>query len=183
LTFGYVTIAIWVIFEQTLRIRDAITRQGTAQDRGTRLVIIGALAVTIVLAVVLSAHTRRFLLPGGFRIAGLVLMWIGLLIRGWTVLKLGRSFRTTVRVDAEQAVVNTGPYRWVRHPSYLGLILILFGFGLTLRDWVSALVCLLLPLPAFLWRIHVEEATLTSVLGDVYADYRKRTKRLIPRVW
>jgi protein-S-isoprenylcysteine O-methyltransferase Ste14 len=57
-------------------------------------------------------------------------MWLGLTIRLWAIVALGRAFRTTVEVDAGQAVVSTGPYRWVRHPSYSGLLLIVTGFGL-----------------------------------------------------
>ena len=93
------------------------------------------------------------------------------------------SFRTTVEVDPGQLVISTGPYARVRHPSYTGLLLIVLGAGLALGDWVSLIICALVPLPALLVRIRVEEAELERVLGGAYVDYEERTKRLIPGVW
>ena len=116
-------------------------------------------------------------------VAGLVIIWLGLAIRVWAIVVLGRAFRTTVEVDADQAVVSRGPYRWVRHPSYTGLLLIAAGFGLAFSNWPGLAICLVLPAAAMLRRIQVEESELTRVLGDPYRAYRDRTKRLIPGVW
>jgi protein-S-isoprenylcysteine O-methyltransferase Ste14 len=110
-------------------------------------------------------------------------MWLGLVIRMWAIAVLGRSFRTTVEVDPEQAVVASGPYRWVRHPSYTGLLLIVAGFGLGTGYWLALVVCIALPLPALLRRIRVEEAELTRVLGDRYRAYQAQTRRLVPGLW
>ena len=113
----------------------------------------------------------------------MIVMWLGLAIRAWAIATLGGAFRTTVEVDPGQVVVSTGPYRWVRHPSYAGLLMILAGFGLSLGNWLASAICLVLTLPAVLWRIAVEEAELTRVLGDSYRRYQMRTKRLIPGLW
>ena len=110
-------------------------------------------------------------------------MWLGLALRVWAVAALGRAFRTTVEVDAGQAVVSSGPYRWVRHPSYTGLLLIVAGCGLASGHWLALIVCVVLPLPALVRRIHVEEAEMVGVLGDPYGEYQRRTKRLIPGIW
>jgi len=104
----------------------------------------------------------------GHLIAGLVVMWAGLAVRIWAILVLGRAFRTTVEVDPGQAVVDCGPYRWVRHPSYAGTLVISAGVGLTLGNWLSLAIMLLLPLAAMLRRISVEETALTEVLGQPY---------------
>ena len=80
-------------------------------------------------------------------------------------------------------MVTTGPYTWIRHPSYAGLLLIVAGLGLARGNWLSAAACLALPLPAIAWRIHVEEAELGRVLGDAYRAYQTRTARLIPGRW
>ena len=79
--------------------------------------------------------------------------------------------------------MTTGPYKWIRHPSYAGLLLILAGLGLARGNWLSVAACLVLPLPALAWRIHVEEAELSRVLGDVYRGYQTTTARLIPGLW
>ena len=110
-------------------------------------------------------------------------MWLGLALRIWAIAALGGAFRTTVEVDPGQAVVSTGPYRWVRHPSYSGLLLIVTGCGLAAGNWLALAICIALPPPELLWRIHVEEAELTGVLGDRYRAYQAQTKRLIPRLW
>ena len=79
-------------------------------------------------------------------------------------------------VERGLAVVSSGPYRWVRHPSYTGLLLILAGFGLGLGNWLALAICVALPLPALLRRIQVEEAELIRVLGGPSArGGRERT--------
>jgi protein-S-isoprenylcysteine O-methyltransferase Ste14 len=72
---------------------------------------------------------------------------------------------------------------WVRQPSYSGLLLIVAGFGLATGNWLALVICIVLPLPALLRRIQVEEAELTGVLGDRYRAYQAQTKRLIPGLW
>jgi protein-S-isoprenylcysteine O-methyltransferase Ste14 len=116
-------------------------------------------------------------------VAGLLLMWAGLVIRIWAIVVLGRSFRMTVEVDADQQVVDRGPYRWVRHPSYSGILLLMAGLGLYYGNWPALLILLALPAGTLIHRISVEEAVLTEVMGPAYADYAARTKRLVPRLW
>jgi len=116
-------------------------------------------------------------------IAGLVIIWAGLAVRIWAVGTLGRAFRTTVEVDQGQAVVTRGPYRWVRHPSYTGLLLIAAGFGLAFSTWPGLVLCIVLPAAALGYRIKVEEAELTRVLGESYRTYQQQTRRLLPGLW
>jgi len=187
-----VTGMAWLALEVSLRLRDrARGKGGTGRDRGTRALNFGlfvvAVAVAEVLSFVIGKHSPLWI-PGagndGWPIAaGLVIIWLGLAVRVWAVVVLGRSFRTTVEVDAGQAVVSHGPYRWVRHPSYAGLLLIAAGFGLAFGNWPGLAICVLLPLAATLRRVQVEEYELTRVLGDPYLAYRDRTKRLIPGLW
>ncbi len=180
----YITVAVWVLFEQGLRIRDAVRRKGgRGHDRSTRVWIALALGATFALAALARARESSLRIPGPHLVVGVVVIWAGLAIRAWAVVVLGSAFRTTVEVDADQRVVTDGPYRWIRHPSYTGLLLIVAGFGLALGNWLSLLICLALPLPAMLWRIQVEETELTRVLGEPYRDYEAGTKRLIPGVW
>ena len=93
------------------------------------------------------------------------MMWLGLALRVWAIAALGGDFRTTVEVEPGQPVVSSGPYGSIRHPSYAGLLLIVAGFGAALGNWLSLAACVVLPLPAIVWRIHVEEAELNRVLG------------------
>jgi len=184
--------ALWLILELGLIARD---RQrgtgGTGRDRGTRAVnfilIVVAILVADALTAVIGKHSP-LRIPGAGPygwplIAGLVVIWLGLVIRVWSIVVLGRSFRTTVEVDVAQPVMSRGPYRWVRHPSYTGVLLIAAGYGLALSTWPGLLVCLVLPEVAILRRIGVEEAELARVIGDPYRKYRDHTKRLIPGLW
>ncbi|MGZ4172552.1 MAG: methyltransferase family protein [Solirubrobacteraceae bacterium] len=149
-----------------------------ARDRGTRVLIAVAVGGAVALSLLARAHIPSARMPAALRVAGLVVMWCGLGLRAWAVATLGRAFRTTVEVDSDQQVVSSGPYAHIRHPSYTGLLLILAGTGLAVGNWLGFAACLLLPLPALVIRIHVEEAELVRVLGDPYLSYRTDTKRL-----
>lgn len=174
-----VTFAAWVSVEVSLALRDLIRGKGsTARDRGTRSTLVIGWAAAFVAATWVAGHPK-----GWHLITGLLLMWAGLAIRIWSVLTLGASFRTTVEVDAGQPLVETGPYRLVRHPSYTGILLLAIGYGVTLNSWLSLAILLVVPLATTLRRISVEEATMAEVLGDPYQAYRQRTKRLLPGLW
>jgi protein-S-isoprenylcysteine O-methyltransferase Ste14 len=186
-----VTTYAWLVLEVVLLIRDRVRNQGsTAGDRGTRqlnfLLIIVAVVFADVLRPLTNAHSPLRIPggPGGWTlVVGTVIAWLGLVIRIWAIITLGRSFRTTVEVDPGQSVVSSGPYRLIRHPSYTGLLLIVVGVGLAAGNWLALAVCILLPGGAMLRRIRVEEAELTRVLGEPYRAYRDHTKRLIPGLW
>jgi protein-S-isoprenylcysteine O-methyltransferase Ste14 len=177
------TLAAWGLLELGVRVRESVQGRGrTGHDRFTRILIAATIGAAVGLSLSASdAQPLRLADPG--RVAGLAVMWLGLAIRVWAIATLGKAFRTTVEVDPGQAVVATGPYRRIRHPSYTGLLLVVAGLGLALGTWRSLAVCALLPLPAVLLRIKVEEAELTRVLGDTYRSYQRHTKRLIPGVW
>jgi protein-S-isoprenylcysteine O-methyltransferase Ste14 len=173
------TLAVWAALEVGLRVREAVQGKGRRErDRGTRVLVALSLGAAIGVAAALAART-----PGGGWVAGVPVMWLGLGVRVWAVAALGGGFRTTVEVEPDQAVVTTGPYRWIRHPAYAGLLLIAGGFGLAAGSLLAAAAGLLLALPAIVRRIHVEEAELESVLGDAYRAYEARTSRLVPGVW
>jgi protein-S-isoprenylcysteine O-methyltransferase len=114
---------------------------------------------------------------------GLALFAAGLGLRWYAMAYLGRLFTFDVSVAADHRVVDTGPYRLVRHPAYTGSLLSFAGLGLCGGN-LASLAVLLAPIAwAFLHRIAIEEAALTSALGSRYADYARRTKRLVPFVY
>jgi protein-S-isoprenylcysteine O-methyltransferase Ste14 len=109
-------------------------------------------------------------------IAGLTLRWAA-------VFSLGKSFSSNVAIHETQTVRKTGLYRWVRHPSYSGLLLCFLAVGLHTCNWISMLVMVLPTLAVLLYRIHVEEIALREAFGVEYAEYSRVTKRLIPGVY
>lgn len=178
------TLAVWVAFELGLRVWETAQGRGRlGHDQWTRALIGVTAGASVGGAFALRAATPALRIGTASSVAGVIVMWIGLGLRAWAVACLGRSFRTTVEVASGQAVVSTGPYRWVRHPSYTGLLLIVLGCGLGAADWASVALAAVLPLPGVLRRIRVEEAELGRVLGAPYAAYEARTARLIPGVW
>ena len=115
--------------------------------------------------------------------AGLVLYAAGLALRWYSVVYLGRLFTYDVAIAADHRVVDSGPYRRVRHPAYSGSLLTFLGLGLCGGNALG-LAVLVTPIAlAFLRRIAVEEAALTAALGSRYGDYAARTRRLIPFVY
>jgi protein-S-isoprenylcysteine O-methyltransferase len=124
------------------------------------------------------------LVPGeGWRWAGLALMAGGEALRIWAIGTLGRFFTPVVRTQAGQGVVRRGPYRLLRHPSYTGTFCTLVGVGLAVGCGGGADLLLALPLPAYLYRIHVEERALLAALGAEYAAYMRATWRVVPGIW
>jgi protein-S-isoprenylcysteine O-methyltransferase len=125
---------------------------------------------------------------GGFdsttlQIVGLVVMGAGIVLRSIAIAQLGRLHSPNVAVQAGHRVVDTGLYRRVRHPSYLGALIAFFGCALALGNWLAVVAVMALTVPAYLLRIHEEEAALADVLGEPYRDYQARTHRLVPGLY
>jgi protein-S-isoprenylcysteine O-methyltransferase Ste14 len=181
----WVTVGIWIAFELVLIKRDVgRDKGGTDHDQGTRIVNALAVEGAIVLGAVASTAVPQLRIPVQWvSWFGLMVMWSGLAIRVWAVVTLGHAFRTTVEVDEHQPVKADGPYRWVRHPSYSGLVLILVGFGLGIGNWLSLAICAVLPIIALRRRIQIEEDEMMRVLGPDYENYRESRKRLVPGIW
>jgi len=115
-----------------------------------------------------------------FFYVGIGLMLIGIALRWYSVRILGRSFTFDVAIQSDQVLVEAGPYRYIRHPSYTGALLSLLGFGLSLGNWAGAAASFSCLGFAYAYRIPVEESALASAFGDTYRQYLKRTWRLVP---
>ena len=116
-------------------------------------------------------------------LTGLAVMVLGVGLRLWAAVTLGKYYTTTLMMTEGQKVVTTGPYAWVRHPGYLGEVLLWTGFGLVSSNLI-ALVCLpLMFVVVLLYRISSEERMLVKELGDGYVQYQRRTRKLIPFVY
>lgn len=133
----------------------------------------------------IRAHSiwPRAVLPPWSVPAGVAVFAAGIVLRWYSIIHLGRFFTVNVAIAADHQLVDTGPYRFVRHPSYTGALLAFVGFGMVMRNWASVLVISMPVALAFLYRIHVEERALIQALGERYRAYIKRTKRLIPFVY
>src|SRR5712692_524478 len=132
---------------------------------------------------ILLGYARVGPLPHWLFYPGLTLWLLGLALTVWAYSTLGRFFSLDVQIQNEHRVIDTGPYRLLRHPGYAGVMFGLVGLGLALQSWASVLVLLLTAIAAFAYRMQTEEKFLVAELGDAYLNYMARTKRLVPYVW
>jgi protein-S-isoprenylcysteine O-methyltransferase Ste14 len=164
------------------RAKAAETRDG---DRGSlRLLWI------VILACVTLAFNLAYLFPAAsmgtapaLRFLGIAIFVAGLSIRWHAIVHLGRFFTVNVAIATDHRLIDTGPYRFVRHPSYTGALMAFLGLALCLANWASLVVMVVPVFLVFLRRMQVEEGALLAALGNQYRDYMNRTKRLIPAVY
>jgi protein-S-isoprenylcysteine O-methyltransferase Ste14 len=164
---------------------EAGLRTGVREDRGNRWIFIPLLILSL-LAGWLPAWCDRheFLTLDGdaIRWLGVLLFAAGGALRLAPTFVLGRRFSGLVAIQPGHTLVTTGLYGTIRHPSYLGLILMMLGWGLAFRSLVGVALAALIVFP-LLARIRSEEALLAEQFGREYAAYRTRTYRLIPRIY
>jgi protein-S-isoprenylcysteine O-methyltransferase Ste14 len=182
LQLGLVYLISEVLLTMTRRSR---SRTGTKQDKSTLGVLWLVIMVSIAAGIYVGAHWPAARLPNGhmFAFVGVALFVAGLLLRWWAIITLGRFFTVDVTIEKDHELVERGPFRLVRHPSYTGVLLAFVGFALTLRNWAALLIILVPIFAAFIRRMNVEEEALSRALGSRYADYMRRTKRLVPFVY
>ncbi len=158
---------------------------GVREDRGNRWVL-AAFGLIGLLQGYLPAYTDRhdfWTIDGDIaRWAGVVLFTVGGILRLWPVFVLGRRFSGLVAIQPGHRLVTSGIYGVIRHPSYLGLLISSLGWALAFRSTIGILlvIFMLVPLVA---RMNSEEALLESQFGAEYADYRRRTRRLLPYLY
>lgn len=170
---------IWL----TRRKRAAVSE---ARDAGT-LRLLWLVLGTAIFFGIFFAYSGLARFPPAWRTqamwAGLALMAIGLALRWWAIRILARQFTVNVAIRADHQLVREGPYALLRHPSYTGALLTFFGCGLACGNWLSLTLISVPTVFAFLHRIRVEEAVLSQAFPHEYADYARKTRRLIPFVW
>ena len=115
--------------------------------------------------------------------AALVLMAIGLGLRVWAVVTLGRYFTWFITVYDDHKVIRTGPFRFIRHPAYCGALLLFVGTLIFLDAWVGAGLSLVFQLFAYVRRIRYEEALMIERLGERYVTYTREVRALVPLLW
>lgn len=120
---------------------------------------------------------------GAFFAIGVVLALTGLTIRVRSMLTLGRYFTYSVAQTENHELVETGLYKVIRHPGYLGQLMIFAGIAISLSNWLAVLLMMIPVATGYVYRIKVEEDFMIEQMGERYLDYQKRTKRMIPMVY
>jgi protein-S-isoprenylcysteine O-methyltransferase len=167
----------------------AITRRSGSQidsrDQNSLVLLWGVILASLAIGISIQRLYPAAALPHrrAIHLIGLSLFVGGIILRWYSIVRLGRFFTVDVSIAREHRLIDSGPYRFIRHPSYTGALIAFLGFGLSLGNWLSILLVTLPILGAFLCRIQIEESVLLESLGDDYRAYIRRTKRLIPFVY
>lgn len=155
-----------------------------ADDRSLRMLWITN--VLVVFAGVIASYRVPHAAIGAARPlfwTGCALFGLGLALRWYSIYHLGRFFTVNVAIHSHHEIIDTGPYRLIRHPSYTGALLAFLGLALCLDNWVSLALIVVPTVLVFGYRISIEEHALANALGSPYTSYMRRTKRLIPYVY
>lgn len=115
-------------------------------------------------------------------VAGILTMGLGSVLRRYCWRTLGKYFTGDVQAQRDQPVIRSGPYKWVRHPSYTGGMMMFIGIGLALESWASLALLTAATIAAYGYRVVVEERVLLETIGEPYGRYMKERKRFIPYV-
>jgi protein-S-isoprenylcysteine O-methyltransferase len=149
-------------------------------DAGTlKLVLIAAYASIGVATYLAIADDGVLAKPAPAGYVGLAMLLLGMLIRAYAIVTLRRFFTVNVTVRDDHRLIRTGPYRFVRHPSYTGALLSFYGFALALQNGWASLVVSVPVTYAFFVRMRVEEAVLRSAFPEEYPAYERQTRRLV----
>ena len=164
---------------------DVNLSSGEREDRSNRWIFLPLLLIGL-LSAFLPAYTER---QGWWVLDGETVRWLGVFfylaggaLRIWPIFVLGRRFSGLVAIQPGHELVTDGIYRVIRHPSYLGMIILMLGWALAFRSGLGVILAALI-VPPLLARIRSEETLLRLQFGDEYDAYRRRTSRLIPGIY
>ncbi|MFI5182051.1 MAG: methyltransferase family protein [Thermoanaerobaculia bacterium] len=178
------SVYVWVFIPEFRFLRRVSWRTRVpAEDRGSLRVVLIGFNIAVVAAFLLPFVAPWAALPGNRSVwffIGLLTLISGSLLRRHCFRVLGTFFTGAVTVQADHRVIESGAYRWMRHPSYSAALLVVLGIALSLGNWLGVVVSVVVAFLAYSYRAHVEEQALLSSLGAPYAQFMATRKRFIP---
>jgi len=178
---------VWAFFPEWKIVQGGMkgVQDPASKDSGSLRVLLGGMWIALFLAFPLAfvrawSFPQRAQLP--LFVAGLLFIVLGSLLRRYCFRALGEFFTGDVRAREDQPVICTGPYQWVRHPSYTAGMMMFIGIGLALGSWVSFLLLTVGSIATYGYRVAIEERILLQTLGEPYASYMKGRRRFIPHI-
>ena len=182
---GYLVMVAFLIIQELLRrTPEAKTIKRGASEKGSMLLIGATLGVGLWLPLIMAVLGLA-IFPIGFveGLVALAVMLFGLGLRTWAAVTLGGYYTRTLMTTKNHRVVTSGPYSRIRHPAYLGVILLWFGFGILSGSLIIAFVFPVMFVVVYLYRISIEEKMLVRELGEDYVQYQRKTRKLIPAIY
>jgi protein-S-isoprenylcysteine O-methyltransferase len=178
---------LYGLFEIFMSMRQKLNRKRdivNSGDKGSIWALIILIAIGYFLSFSIGGtRTGRIYHWNIFFATGAILVITGLIIRITSILTLKQHFTYTVTEIEDHELIETGLYKYIRHPGYLGQIMVFAGTALSLSNWLSVILMVIPVLLGYSYRIRVEERFMTGQLGQKYIEYQKRTKQLIPSVY
>lgn len=153
--------------------------QKKKRDKGSCLIIISG-SIAVIIFNLFCRKNDWFLIPKLAFWIGIIIIIAGIVLRLYSVITLGKYFTVTVQVNSNQKIIQTGPYKYIRHPAYSGSILSLIGITLTFRSIIGIIGTLIIIAVIYGYRIKIEEKILENNFKTSYEEYKQHTKRIIP---
>ena len=185
---GYAILAVLLQVFIVIRLPDVGSRRGKGRDTVFRQRLTILFLQIIPLALVIGApycDRRNIVVLADMSLIrhfGLGLFISGFLFMHWAEAVLDKQFSVEVTIQKDHKLITSGPYRYLRHPRYLGIIVFTTGISLTFRSWIGLILVGVLCL-VLIWRIHDEEALLKKQFGPDWAAYCRKSWRLIPLIY
>jgi protein-S-isoprenylcysteine O-methyltransferase Ste14 len=180
----YLLIVGYFAIERSLRKgQPALNLQPGLADAGSSQVLLIGGLINLMLAIaapILNSYQLGNWQPVSIGWLGLLLMIAGLALRYWAATVLGESYTRTLQVIEGQEILDQSPYNIIRHPGYLGTLLLEIGAGLAVTNWIVCGIAIVIGLFSRIYRITVEETMLIENFGEKYQTYADRTWRLLP---
>jgi protein-S-isoprenylcysteine O-methyltransferase len=182
---SYAIAIVFLAIEATISLTRRPLPNAQGKDRGTFQLIWIAITVAIVLGIHAGIAVPGARLPAAEALypMGLAVFVLGVIVRLWSIWTLGKFFTVQVAIASDHKLVENGPYRLLRHPSYTGSLLMFIGYLVCFGNALTMAIVLIAVLAVFIRRILVEEAALAEAFGETWRAYCKRTWRLVPLVY
>ena len=183
---AYLLMLLFFIVERKLRQgQEAKSWETTSADRRSTRYVGVAFGISLVL--ILFAPLLNTLHVGQIIWYSSLVSWIGVVIaalgfflRVWATHVLGAFYTRTLRTVEKHHVVQTGPYRVVRHPGYLGMVILWIGESLAVQNWIVLVILVIVEVSAYVYRIQAEEILLSQSFGKAYTSYQTKTWKIVP---
>lgn len=184
IVLAYILIACYFVMERSLRKgKQALNLKPGAADAGSSQVlwVSGVISILLVIvAPILNAYQIGEWSYATVGWLGLIVMLSGLAMRYWAAKTLGEFYTRTLQIIEGQKIVSQAPYNVIRHPGYLGTLLMEIGAGLAVTNWIVLLAAVVIGITSRAYRIGVEEKMLEASFGGEYKIYLEKTWKLLP---
>ncbi len=177
--------SLWLLLEQKELNWSNMKLHAATDGYSTILIVLAGMITQAMPIFEWKWHSQTWLCTAGnsWTYLGALMLFGGLYIRLKAIQELREFFTNEVRLDDKWELIQTGPYKYVRHPTYAGAILTMSGTSVLFESWISLLITFTLLIPVYLYRIRLEEKLMNAHFGEAYLNYIKRTGALFPLIF